>query len=127
MKSLKNYILFFVCDRIFKASLNRNNFVIDLSREKLEAVIKHQTSRSFLFLDGYDEYSKLGGNSPELDRIITREAFKTLNILISTRPWKASSLGTDFQRVDIQELEESDAKQLIRRFFKSSELGKDLN
>ena len=101
--------------------------MIDLSREKLEVIIKQQTSRSFLFLDGYDEYSKLGGNSPELDRIITREAFKTMNILISSRPWKASSLGTDFQSVYIQELDENDAKQLIRRFLKSSQLGKDLN
>ena len=96
-----------------------------ITRDKLEEIIKAEVHRSFLYLDGYDEYSKLGGSSPELDRIITREAYKTINLLISTRPWKANSLGIDFQRVHIQNFDEKSGMQLIKGFFSSNELGEN--
>ena len=101
------------------------HILTDIPREEFDQIIKDETHRTFLYLDGYDEYSKLVGGSPEMDRIITREAYKTINLLISTRPWKANSLGTEFQRVHIQGLDEDSGIKFIRGFFGSKELGEN--
>ena len=93
-----------------------------------------------LILDGYDEYEAIvegqqnGGAKqciPEVDLIVRRRKMQNINLVVTSRPWKAEELlrveKFEYKKVDMNRtLTEMERNKIISNFFPNPERSQEL-